>query len=417
MQCERNGQNPFAIPTKMISIDQALALIEAECEPRAPCSVRLSDSADLVLAKNAASDVDSPPFDKALMDGFAVRASEGAGERQVVEEVTAGEMPQQIVTPGTAIRIMTGAPIPAGADAVIMVERTEPIGENRVRLFDTTLAPGENIMRQGESVSRGQVVLEEGTVIRPADIGILAESGCAQPHVVPQPTVAILATGNELVPASEMPTAGEIRNSNGPMLAAMADAAGGQAHDFGIARDDPLALRSKIEEALQYDVVVLSGGVSAGALDLVPPTLEELGVGRVFHKVAMKPGKPTWFGVRQQESDGRRSLVFGLPGNPVSGLVCFELLVRPALRALGGHGFDEHPRCVASLAEAVAQSADRPTFRPASLQTSSTGLSVKAVPWRGSADLAGFAAANALIVLSAGEVALAKDEQVEVVVL
>jgi molybdopterin molybdotransferase len=152
-------------------------------------------------------------------------------------------------------------------------------------------------------------------------------------------------------------------------------------------------------------------------LDLVPPTLDQLGVGRVFHKVAMKPGKPTWFGVRQQEADGHRSLVFGLPGNPVSGLVCFELLVRPALRALGGHGFAEHPRCVASLAEAVAQSADRLTFRPASLQASSTGLSVKAVPWQGSADLASLAAANALIVLSAGEVALAKDEQVEVVVL
>jgi molybdopterin molybdotransferase len=131
----------------------------------------------------------------------------------------------------------------------------------------------------------------------------------------------------------------------------------------------------------------------------------------------MKPGKPTWFGVRQQASDGPRSLVFGLPGNPVSGLVCFELLVRPALRALGGHGFAEHPRCVASLAEAVAQSADRLTFRPARLQALSTGLSVKAVPWRGSADLASLAAANALIVLSAGEVALATGEQVEVVVL
>ena len=197
---------------------------------------------------------------------------------------------------------MTGAPLPAGADAVVMVEQTHLMDGStpvRVRMEADQVHRGQHIMRRGASVLRGATVLEPGRVLRPVDVGLLCEVGCAEVSVRRPPRVAVLATGNELVPPQRRPAAGEIRNSNGPMLCALARSERGQVVDLGIARDEIAALRPAIEQGLACDVLVLSGGVSAGVLDLVPRVLEQLGVERVFHQVHLKPGKPLWFGIHE----------------------------------------------------------------------------------------------------------------------
>ncbi len=246
------------------------------------------------------------------------------------EEVTAGQVPQAPLQPGLATRIMTGAPVPAEAEAVVMVEQTQTSsdadGIEWVEIAEVRLPESGNIMLQGTSLRAGEVILSAGRTIRPLEIGLLAEVGRHQVQVSLVPSVAILSTGNELVDVDQSPQAGQIRNSNGPLLNALVQRAGAKPVPLGIGRDDLDDLRQLVAQGLQEDVLVLSGGVSAGVLDLVPQVLQELGVEQVFHKVDLKPGKPLWFGVNADT----QTLVFGLPGNPVSSLVCCELFVRPA---------------------------------------------------------------------------------------
>ena len=328
----------------MLSVDAALDEVLKRAAQHAAVDGSLGEALGLVLAADVASDVDSPPHDKSVVDGYAVIAAEVADRPavlDVLEEVTAGQVPTHPVRPGTAVRIMTGAPLPSGADAVVMVEQTEQIDSPergaaalaRVRLASQRVTPGQNIMRRATSIARGDVVLRAGARIGAAEVGVLAEVGCVRPRVVPRASVAVLSTGNELVDASHKPAAGQIRNSNGPMLLAAVAAAGARAVDLGVARDEAGDLSERIERGLKADVLVICGGVSAGVLDLVPQTLERAGVERVFHKVNIKPGKPLWFGVHGTPP---ARLVFGLPGNPVSSLVCFELFVRPAIGRLAG---------------------------------------------------------------------------------
>jgi molybdopterin molybdotransferase len=303
---------------------------------------------------------------------------------------------------------MTGAPLPPGADAVVMIERTKLLddapsivpGATRVAIAGPPPQPGANILRRGAALRAGTVVYRAGHVLRPCDVGVLAELGRASVQVIRTPSLAVLATGNELVPATQQPGLGQIRNSNGPMLAALAAASGVQPHVLGIARDTLQDLRRLVAEGLQFDVLVLSGGVSAGVLDLVPRVLAELGVEPVFHGVNLRPGKPLWFGVHGAAT--RPRLVFGLPGNPVSSLVCFELFVRPALRRMAGHPQVLPVARAARLAEVHQQRGDRPTYHPAIL-TDDSGPLVRPLRWQGSADLAALAAANALAYFPGGE--------------
>jgi molybdopterin molybdotransferase len=278
---------------------------------------------------------------------------------------------------------------------------------------------GQNIMRQGSSLRRGEIVLPAGQEIRPAEVGLLAEVGRANVLTYPRPRVAVLSTGNELVEAHELPAAGQIRNSNGPLLSAAVRRSGGTPIELGIARDDAADLRAKIEQGLAADILVLSGGVSMGVLDLVPRVLTELGVEQVFHKVNLKPGKPLWFGTTGSRSkvQGSRSghqpetlnlkpgtLVFGVPGNPVSGLVCFELFVRPAIARLAGREPDAVLRRLdARLTKSFAHRGDRPTYFPAIVRRVAGDWTAEPVEWRGSADLRGITRANALIVFPAGD--------------
>ena len=387
-----------AAANEMITLDEALTLIRQHSRPLPPARTALDDCLGLVLAEDVTSDVDSPPHDKAMVDGYAVIAADGQ-PRTVIEEVTAGKVPSRKVTPGTATRIMTGAPVPEGADAVVMVERTETLADGTVRLLEPTVTPTQNIMHRATSMRRGDVVLGRGTEVRPIEAGLLAEVGCARPTVVRRPTVAVVATGDELVPLDQTPGAGQLRNSNGPLVVAAVRCAGAVPIDLGIATDDPDDLEEKIIAGLASDVLLLSGGVSAGVLDLVPGVLERLGVEKVFHKVQIKPGKPVWFGVKKKaaDGDGPPTLVFGLPGNPVSGWVCFELLVRPAIGALSGRGAIGLTAVTARLAGEHHHRGGRLTFRPAVLWQDEEGSVVETVDWQGSADLAGLVSANSLV--------------------
>src|SRR5262245_33715981 len=227
-----------------------------------------------------------PPYDKAMMDGYAVRAADlpaGKGVLTVVEEVTAGQVPQAAIGPGQATRIMTGAPIPEGADAVVQVERTRPTGRGSVQIEDRPLKPGLNIMPRGREMRQGDTVLVAATRLRPQEFGILATVGRSSAWLHPAPRVAVLSTGDEVVEADAMPGPGQIRNGNGPMLMAQARRAGGVPRYLGIARDRLDSLRPLVKQGLEADVLVLSGGVSAGKLDLVPGVLRELGVQPHFH--------------------------------------------------------------------------------------------------------------------------------------
>lgn len=402
----------------MISIEEALTLVLAQAVPRPPQTVALADALGLVLAEDVTSGLDSPPHDKAMVDGYALCSTDlaaGHAELKILEEVTAGALPQQPVGRGCATRIMTGAPLPDGADAVVPVERTRLENPERVRIEAGPVAPGENILRRGAVLKCGDVVLWHGALVRPVEIGLLCEVGKTAIQAVPRPRLAVLATGNELVDADREPGPGQIRNSNSPMLAAAAQRAGAVPTDLGIARDEPDHLARLISVGLEHDVLLLSGGVSAGVLDLVPGVLKQLGVEQVFHKVRLKPGKPLWFGVRRAD-DGTR-LVFGLPGNPVSSLVCFELFVRPALARLRGLERYGQGTVQARLATRFTHRGDRPTYHPAVLESSPHGPVARTVAWQGSADLRGIAAANALIMFAAGNRDYAAGEEVEALLL
>ncbi len=433
----------------MLTVEEALARV-LEATPRLPDQrLPVEQAAGRILAEAIASDIDSPPYDKSVVDGFALRAADvaaGLREFRVTGEITAGDWPRTAVEPGTAIRIMTGAPLPPDADAVVMIEHTDagqpaPTGDKPspappserwaprsvVRLEERPVTAGQNIMRRAASLAFGSVVLEAGRLIRPIEVGLLSEVGCVEVRVVPKPRVAVLSTGNELVAPSIVPTRGQIRNSNGPMLAALAEQAGALAVPLGIARDERESLRQRIIAGLEADVLVLSGGVSAGALDLVPPVLEELGVVPSFHQVRLRPGKPLWFGVRTVAE--RATLVFGLPGNPVRSLVCWNLFVRPALEQLQGRPDDGLAAARGWLETPRAYRGDRPTYWPAVFlppgvvrsrgeataatagEPGASGASerfahrprIRLLDWQGSADLRTLADANCLAFFPPGQ--------------
>ncbi len=406
----------------MLSVEEALRQVLARAKAAGAIECPTRDALGLVLAEDIESDVDSPPYDKSLVDGYAVIAadlSDGQAELEILEEVTAGTLPTRRVARGRATRVMTGAPLPDGAEAVVMIEQSQPVAPGsrpeRVHLTAGRVVVGQNIMRRAASMARGDMVLRSGCELRPVEIGVLAEVGRVRVRVVRRPMLAVLATGNELVPPEQTPAPGHIRNSNGPMLLAAAQAAGATTVDLQIARDDAQQLRSLIARGLEHDVLVISGGVSAGVLDMVPGVLAELGVQQVFHKVHLKPGKPLWFGVLARGAVD--TLVFGLPGNPVSSLVCFELFVRPAIGRLAGRGDTSLVEVAAELAVDYLQRGDRPTYFPARLANVDGRHRAEPLRWQGSGDLRSLVQANALAYFPPGERAYRAGETVRVLQL
>lgn len=402
----------------MIDVEHALALVRQHARGRTPKSCAIESAVGLRLAEDITSDIDSPPYDKSLVDGYAIVAddlSSGIARLRVLEEVTAGNVPTRSVKFGQATRIMTGAPIPQGADAVVMIERThvETIADGQiVTIEDQAAKSGQNIMRQAASMQAGQVVIPSGKTLRPIEVGLASEVGRTHALVIPRPSVAVISTGDELVPAGEKPTGGQIRNSNGPMLCALAERVGAISVNLGIARDRLDDLKALVSKALDCDVVVLSGGVSAGVKDLVPAVLGDLNVREVFHKVRLRPGKPLWFGVRDDERGAR--LVFGLPGNPVSSLVCFHLFVRAAIGCLAGHEDLSLPACEARLCGVHEHRGERATYWPARLTPTDDGNVVELCDWRGSADLCTMSRANCLASFPPGDQTFSDGESVHV---
>jgi molybdopterin molybdotransferase len=394
---------------KLLSVEAALAIVRDHARPLPARPVSLISAVGRVLAQDVVADADSPPFTKALMDGYALRAGD-TGERAVIEEILAGMVPRKSVGPGQASRIMTGAMVPEGADTVVPVERTRLEGE-RVHLTGSAKV-GDNILSRGREMRAGEVLLRAGRVLRPQDVGLLATVGVGYPVVTRLPELGLLSTGDELVHWEQTPGPGQIRESNVPMLMAQAGRAGVRAFFPGHCPDDAEAIRTAVEQVLtQVDMLILSGGVSAGKRDLVPDVLAAAGVTAHFHKIALKPGKPLLFGTKPREGQPP-VLVFGLPGNPVSSFVCFEVFVRPALAILAGRGPGPVPRRV-PLAEPVLYRTDRPTYHPAALADGQ----VRLVPWFGSADLRGLGAADALVVIPAGDHNLPVGTIVEVLPL
>jgi molybdopterin molybdotransferase len=401
----------------MIEVNDALALVLAATRPKPAVPMAACCALGLVLAEEVRSETDVPLYDKAAMDGYAVRFADvggGGAELCVLEEITAGAVPSQPVVPGTTTRVMTGAPLPDGADTIVPHEVTELTADGRVRIGDDRVRSGQHVQRRGAWLRRGDEVFSAGRVLSPVDIGLLAEIGRPTIAVHPRPRVAVLATGNELVPAERAPGAGQIRNSNGPMLCALVADAGAEAVDLGIGRDEADELSRLVRQGLAEDVVLISGGVSAGVLDLVPPVLRGLGVAEVFHKVRLKPGKPVWFGIWRETA--RQTLVFGLPGNPVSTGVCFELFVRPALARLLGHSDVAPPHVAARLVREYSHRGDRPTYFPARLRSERGVTVVELLDWHGSADLRTLAAADGLAYFPAGRERFAAGESVTVFV-
>ena len=402
----------------MLTVTQALDQIVREVIAFAPERVALSEAMGLVTAEDVVSQEDSPPFDKSLMDGYAVLASDlaaGTRELAVVDEVTAGRTPSCDITAGQATRIMTGAPIPPSASAVVPVEMTELVSgtPERVRVLIESIDPEKNVIRRGTNKRVGEEIIPAGRLLRAQELAALAELGSAEVLVRRQPVIAVLATGDELVATDQKPGPGQIRNSNETMLCGQVSNAGGVPIALGIARDNREDLRRHIEEGLNADILLLSGGVSAGKLDLVPSELERAGVEQIFHKVRVKPGKPVWFGVLRRGSNS--CLVFGLPGNPVSSMVCFELFVRTAIRRLTGQ-FPATPLSLtARLTQAHSHQDDRETYFPASVEWTADGPTVRLMKWHGSSDLQSTVDANAMVIFPPEPKEYSVNNRVEVI--
>jgi molybdopterin molybdotransferase len=402
--------------------DEARALVAdrvvrlpAEPVPLAACLAR-------VTATDVIAGLSVPPFDNSAMDGYALRSADVAASAgrpaaplRIVDESRAGRPASRGPGSGEALRISTGAMLPAGADAVVPVERAvETDGEVRV---EGAVAPGANVRRAGEDVSPGDVVVAAGARIGAAELGVLASVGAATVSCVRQPSVALIATGDELVPPGRVLGPGQIHETNTHSLRALVAEAGAQVATLDTVGDDAAAAtRAVIERALRHDVVVICGGVSVGRHDHVKGMLAGLGVEKVFWRVALKPGKPTWFGVAAAHDGGSSTLVFGLPGNPVSSMVTFQLFVRPALNAL--LGLAPAARVAAVLGEPHAKPAGRVEYVGCRIEARDDGLHAR--PTRtaqGSHILTSMLGADGLAVMPAGRELIEAGERVEVELL
>jgi molybdopterin molybdotransferase len=361
------------------------------------------------LAEDLSADRDLPPFHRAIRDGYALRVADLTALPVVlrcVGEVPAGRSFEGEVNSGQCVSIMTGAPLPVGADAVVMVEHTRSLGEDIE--IQRSVQRGENIVLRGSEAALGARVLARGRWLQAAEIGLLATVGKATVSVYQHPSVAILPTGDEVVPVEQRPQWFQVRNSNAVTLAAQVSSAGAVPVELGIAPDRKDVLRQRIEQGLDSDLLLLSGGVSMGKFDLVEEVLAELGAEFFFQGVAIRPGKPLVFG------RVRDLFFFGLPGNPVSTFVTFELFARPAIAMLGGAGFEPPVFLRARLAKPFRQKTGLTMFMPARVGLQNRDPLVELVGWHGSGDLVGIAAANCFLVIHPDQTELAAGDWVDV---
>ena len=383
----------------MLTYEQAHRTVIEQVEkakgPRETAVVSVWDALGFVLAKEVKTDREYPPFHRSTRDGYAVRAAEvstGATLR-CAAEIKAGDTVTQPLAPGTCVQIMTGAAVPDGADAVVMIEHTNRDGGS-VR-FERAAQPGQNIVPLGSEAKRGETILSPGMRLGYAELALAAQVGATQLRCASKPRVAILSTGDEVVSVDQQPGAFQIRNSNSVSLAAQVRLAGGEPVLLGNAADRIDDLREKISRGLREEVLVLSGGVSMGKYDLVETVLKDLGAQFHFDAVAIRPGRPAVFGKCGD------TFVFGLPGNPVSTMVTFELFVVPAIDLLNGAPARDLPLVEARLGAALNEKPGLTHFLPARVEWRGTTPEVKALPWQGSGDVTALARANCYLVVAA----------------
>ena len=376
----------------MISLQEASASTMSFVRELGSERIGLDLALNRVLAEDVKSDIDMPPFNKAAMDGYACRRADLGTELTVVETIPAGTMPTAAIGPGECAKIMTGAVVPDGADCVFMKEFSAVSGSDQVRFTGENTR--DNICSKGEDVNAGDVVLRRGERILAQHVGVLAAAGHARPAVFRQPAVGIVVTGSELVEPAETPAAGQIRNSNGAQLCAQVLSSAGIPRSYGIAADTEQSIDAAVAAASRdSDVILLSGGVSMGDFDLVPGVLKKNGFTLVFENIAVKPGKPTVFGTSPD------SVCFGLPGNPVSVYVIFELLVKPFLWKMMGHDY-QSPSVMMPLGSTISRKKTaRESWLPVSLTADGR---VMPSEYHGSAHSQALCRASGLITVPAG---------------
>jgi len=403
---------------KMLSYQQArqkvIEIAGAQARALSPEQIELAAGLGRVLAERICADRDYPPFDRSTRDGFAVRTEDVCAPGAALErigEIKAGDAFAGAVGPGQCVEIMTGAAVPPGADAVVMIEQTRR--ENDRVVIERAAQRGQDIVARGTEAKAGQALLEPGTRLNYAELALAAQVGRSRFNVFQRPRVAVLSTGDEVVAVEAAPGPFQIRNSNAVSLAAQAALAGAEPVPLGNAPDRKPDLRALIERGLAADILVLSGGVSMGKYDLVEDVLRELGAEFYFDAVAIRPGRPAVFG----ECGGK--LVFGLPGNPVSTMVTFELLAAPAIDLLGGTAARPLPFFKAKLAAGVKQKAALAHFLPAQVSwpgdapPEETPL-VRELRWQGSGDIVALAAANCFLVVGPEKLEYTAGEWVDV---
>lgn len=398
----------------MISVAEAIQIVRQQTRPLAKERVRLEHALNRVLAEDVVADSDLPPFDRSQMDGYAVRAEETVAapvRLRIAGESAAGRGWHHELKEGEAVRIMTGAPVPAGADSVQQVELTHELKDGTVVELLESVELGKSIVKRGAEIQAGETVLQSGTIINAAMMAVLAAFGYAEVSVAKRPRVGALATGTELVPVQEKPGQDQIRDSNNYSIAAYAQLTGAEIERLPLARDETSVLANQIAQAAEKcDVIVTSGGVSMGVYDVTKSALHELGAEIFFERVALRPGKPTVFA---RLPNG--TLVFGLPGNPVSVAVTFNLFARTALLALQGASEPALKHDSALLARSVKGNVDRESYLPAQLTTNDDGeLIAFPLKWGGSSDFVAFALTTALLIVPAGTKTLEANSLVRV---
>ena len=388
----------------MLLFDEALKIVLDSARKLGSEYVDITQAANRILAEDVESDMDMPPRNRSVMDGYACRRQDLANELKIIERIPAGMPPKKTVGPNQCAKIMTGATVPKGADCVFMVELSENPTPETVRF--TGEKTDDNIRPKGRDIKTGQVVLQCGTRIRPQDIAVLATVGHAEVLVSEKPTVGIIATGDELVEPHSKPSPFRHRNSNSPQLAAQLESVGVVVTDYGIAKDTTGEIDGTFKEAAaENDVVLMSGGVSMGDYDLVPGILRQNNIELLFEKIALKPGKPTVFGVSED------LYCFGLPGNPVSTFVVFELLVKPFLYKLMEHNY-KAPNIQMPLGETISRKdTERRGWIPIAITDTGT---LKKVEYHDSGHINALCGADGLVCMDVGVAEISEGTIVQV---
>jgi len=388
----------------MILFEEALDIISQCAVPLSTETIKLEESLGRVLSVDIFSDMDMPPFDKSAVDGYACRLADLEQELKVLETIPAGKVPTKYIGEGECSKLMTGGMLPPGADTVIMVEDVEVTGTDTIRFSASRTAP--NYCTKAEDITKGEKVLDKGTVIRPQEIAILASVGCANPEVYKQPRIGIISTGDELVEPAEIPALSQIRNSNAYQLLAQARRADCTAAYFGIAHDTEEDTLEIIQQtAAESDIVILTGGISAGDFDFVPAVIQQAGFEIKFRSMAVQPGKPVIFATRQNQ------YLVALPGNPVSSFVQFEMLVKHLIKLITGNKNKGIQIKVPVGIDYKRRNISRKAFFPVYFSAEGTALPVE---YHGSAHIHSYVHADGIATIEIGENEISKGTLVDV---